>query len=122
MNCLDSVTKMSPKYGKILGVFGGCRQGWIAVLLPASYIPGESAHGAPGPKTKPWLDKFSDVDRKCARDQEMAVEVLIHFEEEELRARIAELEDAPSTAERGLSPLRNCTSRYNRSTRAGKPC
>jgi hypothetical protein len=52
----------------------------------------------------------------------MAVEVLIHFEEEELRARIAELEDAPSTAERGLSPLRNCTSRYNRSTRAGKPC
>jgi hypothetical protein len=38
----------------------------------------------------------------------MAVEVLFLFEEEELRARIAELEDAPSTAERGLSLLRNC--------------
>ena len=37
----------------------------------------------------------------------MAVEVLIHFEEEELRARVAELEDARSTAERGLSPLRH---------------
>jgi hypothetical protein len=71
-------------------------------------MPGESAHGAPGPKTKLWLDKFSDVDRKCARYQEMAVEVLIHFEEEKLRARIAELQDARSTAERGLSPLRNC--------------
>jgi hypothetical protein len=25
MNGLDTVTKMSPKYGKILGVFGGCK-------------------------------------------------------------------------------------------------
>lgn len=67
----------------------------------------ESAHGDPGAETKLWLDKLADVDRERARYQEMAAEDLIHFEVEELRARIAELEDTRSTAERGLSLPRN---------------
>jgi site-specific DNA recombinase len=65
----------------------------------------ESAHGNPKAETKLWLDKLADVDRKRARYQEMAAEDLIGFDE--LRARIAELEDARSTAERELRTLRN---------------
>ena len=67
---------------------------------------GESAHGAPKAETKLWLDTLADVDRKRARYQEIVAEDPIHFEEP--RARIAELEDARSTAERELSPLGNC--------------
>jgi hypothetical protein len=66
---------------------------------------GESAHGAPKAETKLWLDALADLDRKCARYQELAAEDLIHFEEP--RACLAELEDTRTTAEQGLRTPRN---------------
>ena len=51
-----------------------------------------------------WLDKLAEVDRKRARYQEMAAEDLIGFEE--LRARMAELEEIRRTADRELRTLR----------------
>ena len=54
-------------------------------------------------ETKLWLDKLVEVKRKRARYQEMAAEDLIGFDE--LRRRIAELEDTRTLAERELRSL-----------------
>ena len=64
-----------------------------------------SAHGDPEAETTFWLDKLAEANRKRARYQEMAAEDLISFDE--LRARIVELEEIRSTAERELMALRN---------------
>lgn len=50
-----------------------------------------------------WLAKLAEVDRKRARYQEMAAEDLIGFDE--LRTRLAELEETRRTAERELRDL-----------------
>jgi site-specific DNA recombinase len=60
-------------------------------------------HGDPAAETKRWLEEISEVGRKRARYQEMAAEGLIEFEE--LRARLAALEDTRKTAERELRTL-----------------
>jgi hypothetical protein len=65
----------------------------------------DSAHGDPEAEMKLWLDKLADVSRKRVRYQEMAAEDLIGFDE--LRARIAELEETRRTADRELSTLQN---------------
>jgi len=62
-----------------------------------------AAHGDPEAQTKIWLDKLAEVNRKRARYQQMAAEDLISFEE--LRARIAELEETRKTAEHELRSL-----------------
>jgi hypothetical protein len=51
------------------------------------------------------LDKLTEVDRKRARYQEMAADDLITFDE--LRARLAELDNTRSVAERELQALRS---------------
>ena len=60
-------------------------------------------HGDPAAETERWLEEISDVGRKRARYQEMAAEGLIEFEE--LRVRLAALEDTRKTAERELRTL-----------------
>ena len=54
-------------------------------------------------ETKVWLDKLAEVRRKRARYQQMAAEALISFDE--LRTRIAELEETRTLAERELRSL-----------------
>jgi len=66
----------------------------------------EFAHGDPEAEMKLWLDKLGEVDRKRARHQEMAADDLISFEE--LRARIAELDEIRITADQELRTLRGC--------------
>jgi site-specific DNA recombinase len=65
----------------------------------------KAAHGDPEAETALWLDKLSEVNRKRARYQEMAAEDLIGFDE--LRARIAELEETRAVAERELRSLKH---------------
>jgi site-specific DNA recombinase len=62
-----------------------------------------SAHSDPEAETKLWLDKLADVDRKRARYQEMAAEDLIGFDE--LRARVAKLEETRTVAKRELRAI-----------------
>ena len=57
----------------------------------------------PEAETELWLDKLAEVRRKRARYQEMAAEDLIGFDE--LRTRIAELEETRTLAERELRSL-----------------
>jgi hypothetical protein len=66
-----------------------------------------SAHGDPTTETEGWLEVLSEAGRKRARYQEMAAEGLIDFEE--LRARLAALEDARKAAEDALRALRRRT-------------
>jgi site-specific DNA recombinase len=65
----------------------------------------DSAHGDPEAEMKLWLDKLADVSRKRVRYQEMAAEDLIGFDD--LRARIAELEETRRTADQELKTLQN---------------
>ncbi len=61
--------------------------------------------GDPGKEAKLWADKLAETETKRSRYQEMAAENLITFEE--LRARLAELEETRKTAERELAALRD---------------
>jgi site-specific DNA recombinase len=63
----------------------------------------ESLRGDPEEETKVWLEKCSEVARKRAAFQEIAAEGLITFDE--LRAKLAELEETRETAERELAAL-----------------
>lgn len=66
-----------------------------------------STHGDPAAETKRWLEEISEAGRKRARYQEMAAEGLIDFEE--LRARLAALEETRKTAEQELQALQRRT-------------
>ena len=59
--------------------------------------------GDPATEAQRWLEEISEAGRKRARYQEMAAEGLIDFEE--LRTRLAALEDTRKTAERELRAL-----------------
>jgi site-specific DNA recombinase len=61
--------------------------------------------GDPGKEAKLWADKLVEVDRRRTRYQEMAASDLIIFDE--LRARLAELEETRKTAERELAAIRS---------------
>lgn len=63
-----------------------------------------AAHGDTEAQTRLWLNKLAEVDPKRARYQQMAAEDLIDFDE--LRARIAELDETRRTADRELRDLR----------------
>jgi site-specific DNA recombinase len=64
-------------------------------------------HADPGTEAKRWLDEISEAGRKRARYQEMAGEGLIDFDE--LRARLAALEETRKTAEQELRALQGRT-------------
>jgi site-specific DNA recombinase len=61
--------------------------------------------GDPDREAKLWADKLAEVNRKRARYQEMAASDLITLDE--LRSRLAELEETRAMAERELNNLRN---------------
>ena len=56
--------------------------------------------GDPERETKAWLEKLAETDRKRSGFQDMAVEGLITFDE--LRAKLAALEETRETAQREL--------------------
>jgi hypothetical protein len=64
----------------------------------------EAAHGDPEAEAKLWLGKLAEVDRKRTCYQEMAAEELISFDD--LRGRIAELQETRTIAERELRSLK----------------
>jgi site-specific DNA recombinase len=66
---------------------------------------GQGRRGDPDEEAKLWAEKLADVGSKRARYQEMAAEDLISFDE--LRAKLAELDEARKTAERELAALRD---------------
>jgi chromosome segregation ATPase len=71
----------------------------------------KSTHGDSDDEAKRWADTIAETDLKRARYQEMAAADLIIFEE--LRARLAELDEMRSTAERELKALRNLQEHVN---------
>ena len=64
-----------------------------------------SKRGDPGKETKLWVDRLAEADRKRARYQEMAAADLITFDE--LRLRLAKLDETREMAERELRTLRD---------------
>ena len=82
--------------------------GWCATLrddldtmieLKRNEVRGDPEHEA-----KIWAAKLSEVERKRARFQDMAAEGLIDFEE--LRAKLAALEEQRESAQRELDNLK----------------
>ena len=63
----------------------------------------EAMHGNPDQEAKAWADKLSEVERRRARFQDMAADGLIDFEE--LRAKLAALEETRETARKELEIL-----------------
>jgi DNA repair ATPase RecN len=61
--------------------------------------------GDPEREAKAWHDKLAEVDRKRSGFQDMAAEGLITLDE--LRAKLAGLEEARTTAERELEAIRS---------------
>jgi hypothetical protein len=66
---------------------------------------GASEAGDPATEAERWFEKIAEAGRKRARYQEMAAEGLIDFEE--LRARLAVLEETRKTAEQELRALQH---------------
>ena len=59
--------------------------------------------GDPDQQAKTWVDKLADVGVKRAKFQDMAAEGLINFDE--LRTKLAELDETRKVAEQELSSL-----------------
>jgi hypothetical protein len=63
----------------------------------------QELRGDPDQQAKTWADKLADAGMKRARFQDVAVEGLITFDE--LRAKLAELDETRKVAEQELSRL-----------------
>ncbi len=63
----------------------------------------DGARGDPDSEAKAWLARLAEADRKRARFQDMAAEGLIDFDE--LRAKLAALEEVRETARGELTAL-----------------
>lgn len=63
----------------------------------------KGTRGDPEREAHAWLDKLADLDRKRSRFQDMAADGLISLDE--LRAKLAELEETRKVAEQELSNL-----------------
>lgn len=68
-------------------------------------IEREGLRGDPDREAKTWLRKLAETDRKRSGYQDMAAEGLITFDE--LRAKLASLEETRETAERELDVLKD---------------
>jgi len=62
-----------------------------------------STHGDPEREAKAWLDKIAEADRQRSRAQDLAIEGLLGHDE--LRAKLASLEETRETARRELALL-----------------
>ena len=58
----------------------------------------------PEQESKTWLDKLADVDRQRSRAQDMAIQGLLDYDE--LRSKLAGLEETRRTAEQELATLK----------------
>ncbi|HVF01222.1 MAG TPA: hypothetical protein VNA27_07785 [Rubrobacteraceae bacterium] len=65
----------------------------------------EGMRGDPERGAKVWLDKLAEMDRKRSGFQDMAAEGLITFDE--LRTKLAALDETRATAERELEVLKS---------------
>jgi hypothetical protein len=65
----------------------------------------EGMRGDPERETKAWLEKLSEADRKRSAFQDMVADGLITFDE--LRAKLADLEETRAMAQRELECLRH---------------
>jgi len=65
----------------------------------------EGTRGDPKREERTWAERLAETDRKRSRYQDMAAEGLIAFDE--LRTKLADLEDTRKTAERELEALRS---------------
>ena len=68
-------------------------------------IERKGLRGDPGREAQSWTEKLSEVARKRAAFQDMAAEGVISFDE--LRDKLADLEETRETAERELTTLKN---------------
>ena len=66
-------------------------------------------HGNPEAEAAVWLDQLADAERKRSSFQDMAAEGLITFDE--LRTKLAALEEAGQTARRELATIESRTER-----------
>ena len=69
----------------------------------------KGTRGDPEREARVWLDKLAELDRKRARYQDMAADDLITFDE--LKARLAELEETRKVAKQELNSLEYRTQR-----------
>jgi site-specific DNA recombinase len=67
--------------------------------------------GSPEREAKAWAEKLTEVGRKLARYQEMAAEELITLEE--LREKLADLDDIRTTAEQALKEVQGRAARIS---------
>jgi site-specific DNA recombinase len=68
-------------------------------------IKREETRRNPEREVKTWLDRLAEVDRQRARAQDMAVQGLLDYDE--LRAKLASLEETRKAAERELAILKD---------------
>jgi hypothetical protein len=66
-------------------------------------LEGEGLRGDPDREAKAWLEKLAEIDRKRSGFQDMAAEGLITFDE--LRAKLADLDETQATARHELEVL-----------------
>ena len=64
---------------------------------------GAANHGDPERETKAWLEQIAEADRQRSRAQDLAIEGLLGHDE--LRAKLASLEESRETARRELALL-----------------
>ncbi len=65
----------------------------------------ETARGNPEQEIKMWLDRLAEVVRQRSRAQDMAIQELLDYDE--LRSKLASLEEARKTAEHELAALKS---------------
>lgn len=61
--------------------------------------------GAPEREANTWLDRLAEVDRQHAQAQDMAIQGLLDYDE--LRAKLARLEETREAAERELAIMKD---------------
>ena len=65
----------------------------------------KETRGDPEREAKTWLDKLAEVERQRARAQDMAIQGLLSYDE--LRVKLASLEETREAAEQELATLKN---------------
>jgi hypothetical protein len=79
-------------------------------MNPEKNLPERAGNrGNPEAEAAVWLDRLADVERKRSSFQDMAAEGLINFDE--LRTKLAALEETGQTAWRELAVLKGRTER-----------
>jgi hypothetical protein len=86
----------------VSGIFGDAER-LRADLERMIELEREGLRGQPDREARTWLEKLAETDRKRSGFQDMAAEGLVPFDE--LRAKLADLEETQATARRELEVL-----------------